>query len=242
MSVLGPTCTIVASSTAGSDRASTRPTGLTAPTVGTKMVISPRSSEKKSLETTPPGGPAGAAPRAASVEESSPRAPSNHGPRSPRLTVSVIAAVSRLRIAAVLDGQGGRRALEQVAEGGHGRLGLEEIVFQPGQVHGDELVSGVDVRGLQHGADLLQRHVEVAEATDDLCGRDLLDAVTAVARARVDLHRGQEPELVVVPEGLDAEVRGPGEISDGQRRCHASSFNSPSGGESSGRGILDSPA
>ncbi len=57
MSAWEPACTIVASSTAGSVSASTRPTGLIVPATGTKMVMSPRSWAKKSLETTAPGGP-----------------------------------------------------------------------------------------------------------------------------------------------------------------------------------------
>ena len=59
-----------------------RPTGLIVVGDGTKMQISPRSSEKNSLAITAPGGPAAATPCAARVAGSSPSAPWNHGPRS----------------------------------------------------------------------------------------------------------------------------------------------------------------
>ena len=180
MSAWGPTCTIVASSTAGSD-AARRAHRLTAPTrhedgdlaafLGEEVVGDHAARRAGGRRAT--GGQRGGDLPEGTFE-----------PRPEVVEADRLGDRRRfeIRLAAVLDAQGGRRALEQVAEGGDGRLGLEEIVFQPGQVHGDELVSGVDVRRLQHGADLLQRHVEVTEAPDDLCGRDLLDAVTAVAR------------------------------------------------------------
>ena len=136
------------------------------------------------------------------------------------------------RLAPMLHGRRRRRTLEQVAERADRLLRLEEILLQPGQVVGDELIAGVDVGRLQDGADLLQRHVEIAESSDDLCRGDLLGAVAAVARVGVDLGRDQQTEPVVVPEGLDAEVGGPGEIADGQGGRHVPSFDSPPGGES----------
>ena len=151
---------MVASSTAGRAGA---PPGRTPDrsAVGMKMVRSPRSSEKKASAITLPGAPVVATPWAARVDESSPSAPWNQGPRSLRLTASVMAALSsggslRCSMRSVGDG-----TLEQVPKGGDRLLGLEETLLQPGQVRGDQLVAGVDVGRLEDGPDLLQWHVEI---------------------------------------------------------------------------------
>ena len=112
-------------------------------------------------------------------------------------------------------GERRRRTLQQLPEGGDRLLGLGQVPLQPGQVSSDELVACLDVGGVQNGADLLEGHVEFPEAPDDLCRGDLLGAVTAVARIGVDLGRDEQFELMVVAQGLDAEVGGPGEIADG---------------------------
>jgi hypothetical protein len=48
-------------------------------------------------------------------------------------------------------------------------------------VCGDDLVAGNNVRRGQDGLDVLQGHVEGAEAADDLCDRDLVGLITAIA-------------------------------------------------------------
>ena len=78
---VGPACTIVASSTAGSVRASTRPTGLIASAGGTKMVISPAflGEEVVGDHARRWAGRRHALCRQRG-SEISPRAPWNHGP------------------------------------------------------------------------------------------------------------------------------------------------------------------
>ena len=148
---------------------------------------------------------------------SSPRAPWNHGPsvveahRFADGRASAAPARSGVSMGVAGDGPSSMSRSEATTS-----CVSRRSLFQPGQVGGDERVPGVDVGRLQDGADLFQRHVEIAEPSDDLCRGDLLRRVTAVARVRVDLRRDQQPEPVVVPEGLHAEVGGPGEITDGQ--------------------------
>src|SRR6202012_1741725 len=118
---------------------------------------------------------------------------------------------------------------------------LEKIPLQQRQVRRNELVPGVDVGRLQDGANLFERHLEIAEPSDDLCRGYLLGAVPAVTRVRIDFRRDQQSEPVVVPQGLDAEVGGPREVTDGQGRRHAPSLDSPPWGESRTGRRLDSP-
>src|SRR3712207_6873319 len=77
-----------------------------------------------------------------------------------------------------------------------------------------------------------QRHVELAQAVDDLGGRDLVRAVVAVA-ARV-VHRGrlQQARVVVAAEGAPTQVGQPGELTD---RQHAATVHPPPPGGSNAR-------
>ena len=192
MSAWEPAWTMVASSTAGrasrldaADRSDRRP-----PT-GMKMVMSPRSSEKKSLAITLPGRSGRRHALRGERRGELPERALEPGPQvveADRLGDGAVSSVGSLRCSMR---QRGRRTLEQPPQGGHRLLGLDEALLQPGQVLGDQLVAGVDVGRLQHGADLLQRHVELPEPPDDLRRGDLLGAVTAVARVRVDRGRGR---------------------------------------------------
>ena len=92
---------------------------------------------------------------------------------------------------------------------------------------GDHPVAGLDVGSLQHNVDVLERHLQVAEAADDLSRDDLLCGVPPVAAVHVHLGRLQQAELVVVAKHLHAQVRGPGEVADGQRRVHERSLTLP---------------
>ena len=63
-------------------------------------------------------------------------------------------------------------------------------------------------------ADLVERHLQLAQPADDLGGLELLGPVAAVARERVDVGRPEQVELVVVPERADAQPGEPRELPD----------------------------
>src|SRR5580693_2112426 len=92
---------------------------------------------------------------------------------------------------------------------------------------GDHPVAGLDVGSVEHNLDVLEWHVQVAEAADDLRRDDLLSGVAPVPAVRVHAGRLQQAELVVVAKHLHAQVRGPGEVAYGQRRGHQSSVTFP---------------
>ena len=106
---------------------------------------------------------------------------------------------------------------------------------------GDELVASVNVGRGDDRVDLVQGHLEGTEAPDDLGGGDLLGGVTAVAGGRVYISGLQEADPVVVTERLDTQVRGTGEIADGQGGVHASSMRPPLRGDATFKEALDPP-
>ena len=57
--------------------------------------------------------------------------------------------------------------------------------------------------GRERRPDSLQRHAEVPEPADDLCGRDLTGPVQPVTRCLVDVRRLQQAYLVVMTQRLD---------------------------------------
>ena len=82
---------------------------------------------------------------------------------------------------------------------------------------GDELVASCRLSGGDHGMDLLQWHVEGAEAADDLGGRDLVGCVAPVAGVGVDVGGFEQADAVVVAQRFDVQVGRAGEVPDGQR-------------------------
>ena len=54
-------------------------------------------------------------------------------------------------------------------------------------------------------ADLVERHLQLAQPADDLGGLELLGPVAPVAGERVDVGRPEQVELVVVAERADAQ-------------------------------------
>ena len=62
---------------------------------------------------------------------------------------------------------------EEVAQGGHGALGLGQGLLQAGEVGGDELGPSRRIGCLQHPSDVVERHVEIPEPSDHLSDRDL---------------------------------------------------------------------
>jgi hypothetical protein len=142
---------------------------------------------------------------------------------------------------AVRDGGDVARVGEQVPQRRDGALGPGQVLLQARQVRGYEPVAGPQVRSREDRADLLQGHVEVPEAADDLRGRDLIGRVAPVPGGRVDVRRLQEAEAVIVPQRLDAQLRGAGEIPDAQRGGHTPSVDPPLRGESTPAPALDPP-
>jgi len=90
--------------------------------------------------------------------------------------------------------------------------------FQPHEVRVDQFVASTNVGGAQNGADLVERHFQSPEAANDLCRRDLVGAVAAVAGSAIDIDGFEQPDLVVVAQHLDAQLRRTGEVADGQAR------------------------
>ena len=72
--------------------------------------------------------------------------------------------------------------------------------------------------------DVLQGHVELAEATDDLRHRDLIGAVPAIPGVVVDVGGVEHADAVVVAQRLDAQVGGAREVADRQERTHAAQY------------------
>src|ERR1700722_20877214 len=103
---------------------------------------------------------------------------------------------------------------------------------------GDEVVAGGQVGSRDDRVDLLQGHVERPEPADDLSGRDLIGGVAAMPCARVDVGGLEQADAVVMAQRLDTQVRGPGEVTDGQRAVHVASMRSPPMGDTSAQMIL----
>ncbi len=120
---------------------------------------------------------------------------------------------------AMVDCRGGWEPFKQVAEGSHGILGTAQVRFESGQVGGNDLVAGLKVRGVEHRADVLEGHLEVAEPPYHLGSADLVGGVAPVARGRVDVDRLEQADLVVMAQRLDTQVRRTGKV-DRQGRGH----------------------
>src|SRR5690348_9450036 len=105
----------------------------------------------------------------------------------------------------------------------------------------DHPVARLDVGSLKHDLDVFEWHIQVTEAADDLSRDDLLRGVASVSGVPIYIHRLQETNLVVMAKHLDAQVRGPREVADGERCGHHPSLESPPVGESRSESALDSP-
>jgi hypothetical protein len=100
----------------------------------------------------------------------------------------------------------------------NGALGVRELGFQSHEVRVDQFVALTNVSGAHNGADLVERHFQSPETANDLCCRDLVDAVAAVAASAININRFEQPDLVVVAQHLHAQLRRTGEVPDGQQR------------------------
>src|SRR5579871_1266936 len=103
-------------------------------------------------------------------------------------------------------------------------LRLDQLALQTGEVRGDELGARGLVGRAEHGADLAERHVEVAQPADHLRVLDLLRAVAAVSRCGVDVGGNKQTEVVIVAQRLHAELRRLGEIADTEGSGHATEY------------------
>ncbi len=99
---------------------------------------------------------------------------------------------------------------------------------------GDERVTGVGVRGGEHGVDFVHGHVQVAEPPDDLSGGDLVGGVAAIPGTGVDVGWFEQADAVVVAQGFHAQVGRPGEVTDRRRCLHDPRFCNLPLGESHG--------
>jgi hypothetical protein len=110
--------------------------------------------------------------------------------------------------------------VEQVAQRRRRLLSALERGLEPVEVVGDHRVAGGDVKRREHGLDVLQRHIELAEAADDLRHGELIGAVTPVARIWIDVGGLQNADAMVMAQRLDAQVGGPREVADAQGSAH----------------------
>ena len=110
--------------------------------------------------------------------------------------------------------------------------GAAEGFLHPLQVLGDRRVAGGLVLGGQHRLDLRDRHLQQPEPADQLGLLHLRDAVAPVP-GRIDLGRGQQADVVVVPQRLRGQVRQAGELTDRDQCLHAGSVHLPVTGRSS---------
>src|SRR6478736_6618877 len=85
---------------------------------------------------------------------------------------------------------------------------------------GDHPVAGLDVGSLENNLDVLEWHVQVAKAADDLRRDDLLWCVAPVSAVHVDVEWLQQSELVVVAKHPHAQVCGPREVADREGGGH----------------------
>src|SRR3712207_939841 len=225
MSSCSPSWVVTASSSAG------RVTGCTRPLCGGSAVGRytsrwPRPSSNSALSYSPPGTPVGS-PTTAS---SSAMAPA-YQPRtwscatSSSTAATVVAGTARTSTSS---GAGSGRS--QPAQRRHRGPGAVQFGLQPLQVLGDQRGTGARVGGAQDALDVGQRDVELAQAVDDLGGRDLVRAVVAVAAGGVHRRGLQQACVVVAAQRSYAQVGQPGELADRQHRC---TLHPLPGGESS---------
>src|SRR5882672_1350762 len=89
---------------------------------------------------------------------------------------------------------------------------------------GDEIIARLNVGRRKHRPDLVQGHVKVAKAPDDLRDRNLVRRVATIAGLRVDMRGFEQSSLMIMTQRLDRQVRGAREIADGERGRHVGKF------------------
>jgi hypothetical protein len=84
----------------------------------------------------------------------------------------------------------------------------------------DLAVPGLEVGRRKDRRDLVERHPEIPQPPDHLRRSDLAGVIGPIAGEGVDGGGLKDAHVMVVPERLDAQVRHPGEVTDGQHRRH----------------------
>jgi hypothetical protein len=117
-------------------------------------------------------------------------------------------------------GHGGRVLRAELAEDVQDTLEPERPGLDPRPVVAEQAAAFRRVVGGEELADRLERDLEVAHG-DDRPGRvELATGVRSIARLRVRAGGPKQVELVVVPQGADAQAGQPGEPSDGEQVIH----------------------
>ena len=88
---------------------------------------------------------------------------------------------------------GSRSGLKQFPQLLNGALGVRELGFQPHEVRVDQFVALTNVGGAHNGADVVERHFQRPETANDLCCRDLVGAVAAVAGSAITSTGSSNP-------------------------------------------------
>ena len=110
---------------------------------------------------------------------------------------------------AALVGRSSRSRSSTNDSAGSGKLRLETI-----EVGDDQPVTRLGVGRGEYGLDLRDGHLQAPQPADDLRDRDLILGVVAIAVAGVDLAGLQQPDVVVVAQRLDAQLRCSREVAD----------------------------
>src|SRR4029078_2104112 len=102
----------------------------------------------------------------------------------------------------------------------------------------DRRVAGANVRSLDHRPYIVERHTQLTQTPDHLRRRYLRELVAPIPGVGVDLRGGQQTDLVVMAQRLDAHERHPREVADADERAHAARMKPPVTGESSATIVL----
>ncbi len=121
---------------------------------------------------------------------------------------------------------------QQCPQGRDHLRGAAERLLHALQVLGDRRVAGGLVVGRQHGLDVGHRHLQQPEPADQLGLLHLRNSVAPVP-GRIHLGRGQQTDVVVVPQRLRREMGKAGELADRDQCLHAGSLHLPVAGRSS---------
>src|ERR1700759_2633884 len=124
------------------------------------------------------------------------------------------------------------RPLQQFAQLDVGTPGPGQVILETIEMANDQPVTNRGVRSGEYRLDLRDWHLQTPQAADDLRDRNLIRGVIAIAVGRVDLTGLEQPDLVVVAQRLDAQVRRAREVADRYTGSHPCSIDPPPAGGS----------
>jgi hypothetical protein len=130
---------------------------------------------------------------------------------------------------------------EQSTELGDSRTGARQLPLESAEMGHNHAVASVRIGSRHDYLDVAHGRLQSTESADHLRGWDLLHGVVAVAGVRVDLGRYKQPDLVVVAQCLDAEMRSAREVADGHIRPHGGKYRLSPCWRLKPPGALDSP-